>query len=72
MYEKCVDQILDLLTINKRTGTKVYIADPQKTSSRSALIRLISLYNALPFEMKTLNPDRLKRKLTRSTVSFKD
>ena len=72
MFEKRVVQIIDFLIINPRTGTKIYLADPQKTSSRSAIIRLISLYNALPLELKLLNPDRLKRKLSRLQVSVKD
>ena len=72
MQEKKVDQLLSCLIINPRTGTKVYLADPHKNNSRSALVRHISLYNSLPQDLKMLNPSRLKRKLDRHTVTFRD
>ena len=60
MYEKKVVNLIDLMIINPRIGTKVYLADPQKQHSKSAIIRLVHLYNALPLELKALNPQRLK------------
>merc|ERR1711954_500584 len=52
MFEKKVTQILNSLIINNRIGSQVFIANPQKNSSKSALIKLIKLYNALPLEIK--------------------
>ena len=72
MREKQVEQILNFLIINLRIGTKIYMVDPQKESSKSALIRHIKLYNALPLNLKTMNQARLKRKLLKNKVSFKE
>ena len=72
MQEKKVDQLLGSMIINPRAGTKVYMADPHKNNSKSAIIRHISLYNSLPHELKILNPNRLKRKLAKHTVTFRD
>ena len=72
MSERKVDQLLNLMLINPRLGTKVYMADPHKPSSKAAIIRLIQLYNALPLELKSLNQPRLRCKLKKFDVSFKD
>ena len=72
MHDKKVKQILDFLIVNVRTGSQVYMADPQKNSSKSAIIKLIRLYNALPLEIKLLSPQRLKRKLLKWKVTFKE
>merc|ERR1711954_277342 len=72
MHDKKVKQILDFLIVNVRTGSKVYMADPQKNSSKSAIIKLIQLYNTLPLEIKLLSPQRLKRKLLKWKVTFKE
>ena len=72
LFEKEVEQILDMLILNKRLGSKVYIRHTLKPSSKASLVRHISLFNALPLDLKLLNPSRLKRKLTKLNVSFKD
>ena len=72
MNENKVDQILNLFIKNRCTDSKVYLVDPQKDQSKSAIIRHIKLYNALPLEIKVLNPQRLKRKLRKHNVTFKD
>ena len=72
MYEKKVDHLTNLMIINPWIGTKIYLVDPQKQQSKSAIIRLVHLYNALPLELKTFNPQRLKRRLSRLDISFKD
>ena len=46
--------------------------EPQKLTSKSPLIRHIELYNSLPVDLKKLNPQKIKRKLKKMTVSFKD
>ena len=60
------------MIVNPRVGMKIYLVDPQKQHSKSAIIRLVHLYNALPMEYKTVNPKRLKRRLSKLDVSFKD
>ena len=72
MYKNKVDQLLNLFIKNRRLGSKVYLADPQKDQSKSAIIRHVKLYNALPLDIKSLNPQRLKRKLKKHKVTFKD
>ena len=72
MTECKVDQLLNLMIINVRLGSKVYMADPHKQGLKAAIIRLVQLYNALPLELKSLNQQRLKQKLTKFDVSFKD
>ena len=72
MYEKRVQQILDLMIINPRIGTQVYMVDPHKNNSKSAIIRHVQPYNTLPLDIKILNSERLKRKLAKLQVSFKD
>ena len=72
IQEKEVSQILNQLKIHERTGTKIYIKNPQKQNSKSSLIRHIRLYNALPPELKRLNPIQMKRKLKKHTVTFTD
>ena len=71
-YQKEVDQILEMLKINARLGSKVYFKNPVKATSKALLARHVCLYNALPLDLKILNPPRLKRKLKKLTVSFKD
>ena len=39
---------------------------------RSALIRHIELYNALPFELKAMKIDSVKRKLKKNDVVFEE
>ena len=65
-----VDQILEKFTINKRLGTKIYLKEPHKPSSRSSIIRHVDLYNALPIETKTLKISSLKRKFKNHDVVF--
>ena len=72
LHEREVDQILEKFVINPRVGTKIYMRDPHKMNSKASLIRHINLYNALPLELKMLNPERLKRRLQKLNVSFKD
>ena len=72
MYEREVTQILNMLKIGERKGSKVYFREPQRVCSKSSLIRHISLFNALPFKMKILNTMRLKRKLKKLSVTFTD
>ena len=72
MYEEKVKHLTELMIVNPRVGTKIYLVDPQKQHSKSAIIRLVHLYNALPMEYKTLNPKRLKRRLSKLDESFKD
>ena len=72
MKEKEVEQITNKLIINKRTGSKVYLRDPHKPSSKSSFIRHIALYNALPLELKALSIPSLKRKMHKLRVQFKD
>ena len=72
IYKKKVHQILNKLIINPRIGTKIHMRDPLKPNSRSSLSRHIKLYNALPLDLKSLNPNRLRRKLKKLQVSFKD
>ena len=72
LFEKEVDQIIKMLKINNRLGSKVYLKHPLKPSTKASLVRHIHLYNALPLDLKLLNPPRLKRKLTKLNVSFKD
>ena len=72
MHENKVDQLLNLFIKNRHLGSKVYLADPQKDQSKSAIIRRVKLYNALPLDIKSLNPQRLKRKLKKHKVTFKD
>ena len=72
MFEKQVTQLMNFLKINKRTGSKVYLKEPHKASTKASLNRHIDLFNTLPLELKTLNPKRLKRKLAKLSVSFKD
>ena len=72
LHEKSVKQIMNKLIINNRTGTKIYMKNPQKLTSKASLIRHIELYNSLPHDLKTLNPQRLKRRLKKMTVTFKD
>ena len=72
MFEKKVTQILNSIIINNRIGSQVFIANPQKNSPKSALIKLIKLYNALPLEIKILTPQKLKQKLIKWKVSFKE
>ena len=66
MYDKDVDQICDMMHINKRIGTKIYLKQPHKISSKASLVRHISLYNALPLDLKLLNPQQNKQKLKNS------
>ena len=68
--EKEVGQLMDKLIINKHTGSKIYMRDPQKPSAKSLLTRHIDLYNALPFELKTLKIPVLKRRLRKMKVSI--
>ena len=72
MSEKRAKQLLEMMIINPRLGTKVYMVDPQRKSFKSAIIKHIKLYNALPMELKTLKPNRLKRKLRKLKVYFKE
>ena len=72
MKEQVVDQLMKKLVINKRTGSKVYLREPQKTNSKSSLIRHITLFNALPLDLKLLPIPRLKRKLKKMQLQFKD
>ena len=71
MFEKQVTQLMNFLKINKRTGSKVYLKEPHKASTKASLNRHIHLFNTLPLELKTLNPKRLKQKLEKLSVSFK-
>ena len=71
-FEKEVDQILEMLKINSRMGSKIYFKNPVKPTSKASLVRHVCLYNALPLDLKILNPPRLKRKLKKLNVSFKD
>ena len=52
MKDRAVEQLMNKLVINKRTGSKIYIREPHKPSSKSPIIRHIELYNALPLEIK--------------------
>ena len=72
IYEKEVAQILSMLSLNNRLGTKIYIKHPHKPTSKSSLIRQIRLYNALTLDLKAMNPKQIKRKLKKMTASFKD
>merc|ERR1711954_343361 len=72
MFEKKVTQILNSLIMYNRIGSQVFIANPQKNPSKSSLIKLMKLYNALPLKIKILTPQKLKRKLIKWTVSFKE
>ena len=65
-----VDQIRNQFSINKRLGTKIYLREPHKPSSRSSIIRHIELYNALPIETKTMKISSLKRKFKNHDVVF--
>ena len=67
-----VDQIMDKLAINNRLGSKIYIKEPHKPSSRSSLIRHIELYNALPFELKSMKIASIERKFKKNDVVFND
>ena len=60
---------MDKLILNKRTGSKINMRDPQKPSAKSSLTRHIDLYNALPFEWKTLKIPVLKRRLRKMKVT---
>ena len=62
MHKQRVRQILEMLIINPQTGTKVDMVNPQKTNSKSAILKHVQLYNALPLKLKSLNPDRLKQR----------
>ena len=70
--EREVKQLIDMLIINKCVGTIIYVKDPHKPNSKSSLIRHITLYNALPNDIKLLNPMKIRRALKKLTVSFKD
>ena len=72
MQEREVQQILNKMIINKRAGSKVYMRNPQKPMSKSSIIRHVSLFNALPLDLKNLSIQRLKRKLRKMQVQFKD
>ena len=72
MKDREVDQVLEKLSINNRLGSKIYMKDPQKPSSRSALIRHIDLYNALPVDLKAMKIESVKRKLKKHDVVFEE
>ena len=55
LYDKEVDQILNLFKINERMGSKIYMKDPQKSNSKSSII-----CHALPLDLKLLNPSEMK------------
>ena len=67
-----VGQIIEKLSINNRLGSKIYFKDSQKPSSRSSLIRHIDLYNALPFDLKSMKISSIKRKFKKHDVVFDD
>ena len=69
LFEKEVDQIIEMLKINNRLGSKVYLKHLLKPLIEASLVRHIYLSNALPLDLKLLNPPRLKRKLTKLNVS---
>ena len=58
--------------MTNRLGSKIYFKEPQKESSKASLIRHVSLFNALPIDIKCLSPPKLKRRLKKLTVEFKD
>ena len=70
--EREVDQMLDKLAMNNRLGSKIYIKEPHKPSSKSSIIRHIELYNALPFELKSMKISSIKRKFKKHDVVFND
>ena len=72
MKDKEVEQIMNKLSINKRTWSKVYFRNPQKQSSKSSIIRHVALYNTLPLDLKTLNIPSLKRKMLKLQIKFRD
>ena len=71
MLENKVDQLLNCMVIHPRTETKSYMVDPEKKNYSAVIIRHNHLYNALPYDLKVLNPERLKRKLSKLHVTFK-
>ena len=68
MRERQVDQIIDKLVVNKRTGSKIYIKEPHKPSSKSSLIKHIKIYNALSFEVKSAKIASIKRRFKKENV----
>ena len=70
LFKKEVYQITNMLIINNRIGTKIYLRDRHTPKSKAALIRHIALYNTLPIDIKTLNLSRMKWKLKKLHVTF--
>ena len=66
--DKQVDQIMDKLIINKRTGSKIYFKEPQKPSSKSSLIMHVEIFNALPLEVKLAKISTIKRRFKKEKV----
>ena len=68
----------DRLTVDRQTGLDLEwtplpvgsAKNPVKPSSKASLVRHVSLYNALPLDLKLLNPSRLKRKLLKLNVTL--
>ena len=68
MKENQVEQIIDKLVVNKQTGSKIYIKEPHKPSSKSSLIMHVEIYNALPFVVNTAKISSIKQRFKKEKV----
>ena len=72
LYEKEVHQIPEQLVMKEHLGSKIYMRHPNKELHKSSLDKQVKLYNALPLNIKALPPSKIKRKLKKMTITFKE